>query len=86
MGTCLTAMRMHVRARHRVTGSALNDSVAASMVGAEATLEIDSPDWPAHVAKVVRNAERGCFVMPVLLKPVLAAEQTVLNDLPLVME
>src|SRR5229473_2343169 len=83
----VTAMRMRVRARYRVTGSVLNDSVMASMVGAETTLEIDSPDAaPARVAKVVRNAERGCFVMQALLKPVPVTGQTVLNGQPLVTE
>ena len=83
----VTAMRMRVRARYRVTGSVLNDSVMASMVGAETTLEIDSRDaTPAQVAKVVRNAERGCFVMQALLKPVPVTGQTVLNGQPLVME
>jgi len=40
------------------------------MLGAETTLEIDSPDPPDLVARVVRNAERGCFVMQALLNPV----------------
>jgi len=80
------AMRMRVRARYRVTGSVLNDSVVASMVGAETTLEIDSPDAPAQVAKVVRNAERGCFVMQALLQPVPVRSQTVLNGRSLVIE
>ena len=82
----VTAMRMRVRARYRVTGSVLNDSVMASMVGAETTLEIDSPDAPGLVAKVVRNAERGCFVMQALLQPVPVIAQTALNGEPLVME
>ena len=82
----VTAMRMRVRARYRVTGSVLGDSVMASMVGAETTLEIDSPDPPARVAKVVRNAERGCFVMQALLQPVPVIAQTALNGEPLVME
>jgi hypothetical protein len=80
------AMRMRVRARYRVTGSVLDESVIASMVGAETTLEIDSPDAPALVAKVVRNAERGCFVMQALLKPVPVLTQTALNGQPLVIE
>jgi hypothetical protein len=75
----VTRMRMRVRARYRVTGSVLHDSVIAEMVGAENTLEIDSPDAPAQVAKVVRNAERGCFVMQALLKPVPIPGQTILN-------
>ncbi len=82
----VSAMRMRVRARYRVTGSVLNESVLASMVGAETTLEIDSPDAPTQVAKVVRNAERGCFVMQALLQPVPVVSHTVLNGMSLVME
>ena len=82
----VTAMRMRVRARYRVTGSVLDESVMAAMHGAETTLEIDSPDAAALVAKVVRNAERGCFVMQALLKPVPVVAQTALNGQPLVME
>ncbi len=82
----VTGMRMRVRARYRVTGSVLNDTVMASMVGAETTLEIDSPDASAQVAKVVRNAEHGCFVMQALLQPVPVTSQTVLNGMALVME
>jgi hypothetical protein len=82
----VTAMRMRVRARYRVTGSVLGDSVMASMLGAETALEIDSPDPAARVAKVVRNAEHGCFVMQALLQPVPVMSQTVLNGMPLVVE
>ena len=80
------AMQMRVRARYRVTGSVLNDTVVASMVGAETTLEIDSPDAPTQVAKVVRNAERGCFVMQALLQPVPIVSKTVLNGMSLMQE
>jgi organic hydroperoxide reductase OsmC/OhrA len=75
----VTGMRMRVRARYRVTGSVLNDTVMGAMLGAETTLEIDSPADPAQVARVVRNAERGCFVMQALLNPVPVTSQTVLN-------
>ncbi len=34
-----------------------------TMHGAETGLAIDSPHAPGQVARVVRNAERGCFVM-----------------------
>ena len=77
------AMRMRVRARYRVTGSVLDDTVKATMVGAETTLEVDSPDPPAQVARVVRNAERGCFVMQALLEPVPVTGETMLNGRPL---
>ena len=79
----VTGMRMRVRARYRVTGSVLKDSVMGTMLGAETTLEIDSPSDPAQVARVVRNAERGCFVMQALLNPVPVTTETVLNGLPL---
>lgn len=79
----VTAMRMRVRARYRVTGSVLNDSVMGAMLGAETTLEIDSPTDPILVARVVRNAERGCFVMQALQNPVPVTGQTVLNGQPL---
>ena len=38
---------------------------------------------PARVSRVVRNAERGCFVMQALLEPVPVTGQTVLNGQPL---
>jgi len=75
----VTGMRMRVRTRYRVTGSVLNDSVMGAMLGAETTLEIDSPGDPVQVSRVVRNAERGCFVMQALLNPVPVTRQTVLN-------
>ncbi len=77
------AMRMRVIARYRVDGSVLNDTIQGRMLGAETTLEIDSPDPPDRVAKVVRNAERGCFVMQALLNPVPIIPRTVLNGTPL---
>jgi hypothetical protein len=72
-------MRMRVTARYRVDGSVLNDSVQAQMVGADTTLELESPDPPDRIARVVRNAERGCFVMQALLTPVPITSRTMLN-------
>jgi organic hydroperoxide reductase OsmC/OhrA len=76
-------MRMRVRARYRVTGAVLDDSVLGVMLGAETTLEIDSPSDPALIARLVRNAERGCFVMQALLNPVSVTAETLLNGQPL---
>ena len=72
-------MRMKVIARYRVDGSVLNDTIQAQMLGADTVLEIDSPDTPERVARVVRNAEHGCFVMQALLRPVPITGRTVLN-------
>jgi hypothetical protein len=75
----VNGMRMKVTARYRVDGSVLNDTIQGQMLGAETTLEIDSPDPPERVARVVRNAERGCFVMQALLNPVPITGRTLLN-------
>ena len=75
----VNGMRMRVKARYRVDGSVLNDTVQGRMLGAETTLEIDSLDSPELVARVVRNAERGCFVMQALLNPVPITARTLLN-------
>jgi hypothetical protein len=72
-------MTMRVVARFRVTGSVLQDTIDGEMLGAETILELESPDDPAKVARVIRNAERGCFVMQALLRPVPITASTVLN-------
>lgn len=79
----IDAMRMTVTARYRVDGSVLNDTIEAAMLGADTVLELGSPDAPERVARVVRNAERGCFVMQALLRPVPITGRTVLNGAPL---
>jgi hypothetical protein len=79
----INGMRMRVTARFRVDGSVLNDTVQGQMLGAETTLEVDSPDPPDLVARVVRNAERGCFVMQALVNPVPVTGKTLLNGAPL---
>jgi hypothetical protein len=75
--------RMHVTARYRVQGSVLNDSVKAEVVGVETRLELTSPEPADRIARLVRNAERGCFVLQGLLRPVPVAGTTLLNGQPL---
>ena len=75
----VTTMRMRVTSRYRVDGSVLNDSVHAQMLGADTTLELESPDPPDRIARVVRNAEHGCFVLQALLTPVPITTTTKLN-------
>src|SRR5262245_28838598 len=82
----VTRMTMHVTARFRVNGSVLNDTIQGEMLGAETRLEIESPDSGEGVARVVRNAERGCFVMQALLRPVAVTARTVVNGEPIVAE
>ncbi len=72
-------VRTQVTARYKVEGSVLNDTIRAEMVGVETRLLLDSPEPPEKVARLVRNAENGCFVMQGLLKPVPITSATVLN-------
>ena len=82
----VTRMTMHVKASFRVTGSVLDDTIAGEMLSAETTLELESRDPPDRVARVVRNAERGCFVMQALLRPVPVTGRTLLNREPLAVQ
>jgi hypothetical protein len=79
----VTRMTMHVKATFRVTGSVLDDTIDGEMLAAETTLELESPAPPEQVARVVRNAERGCFVMQALIRPVPVTGRTLLNHEPL---
>jgi organic hydroperoxide reductase OsmC/OhrA len=79
----VTKMTMRVSARFRVTGSVLKDTVEGEMLGAETTLELESSDPPERIARVIRNAERGCFVRQALIKPVPLTAKTLLNGRPL---
>ena len=75
--------RMHVTVRYKVEGSVLNDTVQAQVVGVETRLELESPEPPEKIARLVKNAERGCFVMQGLTNPVAVTNATVLNGQPL---
>jgi organic hydroperoxide reductase OsmC/OhrA len=76
-------VRMHVQAKFRVQGSVLADSIQGEAVGIETRLELDSPEAPEKVAHLIRTAERGCFVMQALQKPVPITSTTLLNGEPL---
>ena len=78
-----TRMTMHVTARLRLTGSVLDNTIEGEMLGAETRLELESPDPPDRVARVVRNAERGCFVLQALQHPVPVTGRTRLNGVAL---
>ena len=79
LNVTVTGMRMRVSARYRVTGSVINDTIEGEMLGADTVLEIESPDPADRVARLVRNAERGCFVMQALQNPVPVTGRTLLN-------
>ncbi len=72
-------VRMKVRIHYRDEGSVLANTVQAQCVGVEAELQLESREDPAKVARVVHNAENGCFVHQALTNPVPVRGTVVLN-------
>ena len=57
----------------------LRETVQAEGLGFETKCELTSKESADKVAKVVRNAEAGCYVMQTILKPTPVARQFTLN-------
>ena len=75
----ITSARVHVTMRFTREGSVLAQTVRAGADGIETRLEVESPEEPARVAGVVRNAENGCYVMQSLANPTPVATSVALN-------
>ena len=73
------AVRMKVTIRYRDEGSVLANTVKGQCVGVESELQIESPEEPAKIARVVHNAENGCFVHQALTNPVPVQGTVLLN-------
>ncbi|NIO10656.1 MAG: hypothetical protein GTO40_22680 [Deltaproteobacteria bacterium] len=69
MKTKIDKARVAVKARFKSEGSVLAETVQARGLGFETHLELDSQETPERVAAVVRNAEKGCYVMQTILQP-----------------
>ncbi len=63
-------VRMKVTIRYRDEGSVLANTVTSECVGVESELQIESPEDPASIARVIHNAEKGCYVHQALTRPV----------------
>jgi len=72
-------VRMKVTVRYRVEGSVLANTVKGQCLGVEAELQLESKEDPAKIARVVRNAENGCFVHQALTNPVPVQGSVILN-------
>jgi len=68
--TQIDTVRMKLKIQFRTEGSVLANKVKGGIVGMEATVEVESKEDPAKVARVIRNAENGCFVHQALTNPV----------------
>lgn len=63
MRLSVSAARVNLGVTWRSTGSVVAGTVAAECVAADLKVEIESHEAPAALTKLVRNAERGCYVM-----------------------
>lgn len=72
-------VKMKVTVRYRVEGSVMANTVKGGMVGVEAELHLTSKEDPAKIARVVHNAENGCFVHQALTNPVPVQNSVTLN-------
>jgi len=77
--THIDKTKIFVTARFKSEGSVLRETVQAEGLGFETRCELTSKETADKVAKVVRNAEAGCYVMQTILKPTPVARTFTLN-------
>ena len=82
MKTKIDKARVSVKAKFKSEGSVLAETVRAQGLGFETRLEIESAEAPEKVAAVVRNAEKGCYVLQTILQPVPVERAFTLNGNP----
>jgi len=75
--------KVFVTARFKNEGSILRETVQAEGLGVETRCEIISGEPPEKVAKVIRNAEAGCYVIQTIRKPTEVKSHYTLNGAPL---
>lgn len=67
--THIDKAKVRVTAKFKNQGSVLRETVQAESLGFETRCEITSSDAPEKIAKVLRNAEAGCYVIQTIRKP-----------------
>ena len=67
--THIDKAKVYVTARFKNEGSVLRETVQAEGLGVETRCEINSSETPDKIAKVIRNAEAGCYVIQTIRKP-----------------
>jgi organic hydroperoxide reductase OsmC/OhrA len=77
--THIDKAKVYVTARFKSEGSVLRETVQAEGLGVETRCEISSSEPPEKVAKVVRNAEAGCYVIQTIRKPTEIKSEYFLN-------
>jgi len=79
--THIDKAKVFVTARFKNEGSVLRETVQAEGLGVETRCEITSSDAPEKIAKVVRNAEAGCYVIQTIRKPTEVKSEYTLNGM-----
>jgi organic hydroperoxide reductase OsmC/OhrA len=77
--THIDKAKVFVTARFKNEGSVLRETVQAEGLGVEARCEIVSDEAPEKIAKVVRNAEAGCYVIQTIRRPTKVKSVYMLN-------
>ncbi|MBI4526282.1 MAG: OsmC family protein [Deltaproteobacteria bacterium] len=80
--TRIDKARVFVTAGFKSEGSVLAETVQARSLGIETRLEVESQENPERIAKVIRNAENGCYVLQTILHPVPVERRCALNGDP----
>jgi organic hydroperoxide reductase OsmC/OhrA len=77
--THIEKAKIFVTARFRNEGSVLRETVQAEGLGVETRCEITTNEPAEKVAKVIRNAEAGCYVIQTIRKPTAVKSEYTLN-------
>ena len=77
--THIEKAKVYVTARFKNEGSVLRETVQAEGLGVETRCEITSSEPPEKIAKVVRNAEAGCYVIQTIRQPTAVKSEYKLN-------
>jgi hypothetical protein len=80
--THIDKAKVFVTARFKNEGSVLRETVQAEGLGIETRCEIRSSEPADKVAKVVRNAEAGCYVIQTIRNPTAVKSDYTLNGQP----
>lgn len=77
--THIDKAKVYVTARFKNEGSVLRETVQAEGLGVATRCEITSTEAPEKIAKVVRNAEAGCYVIQTIRRPTKVKSVYMLN-------
>jgi hypothetical protein len=80
--THIDKAKVFVTARFKNEGSVLRETVQAEGLGVETRCEITSNEPADKVAKVMRNAEAGCYVIQTVRNPTEVKSEYTLNGQP----